>query len=367
MDDLEERLRRSLRPPLPSAPDSLRSRIDVTALDRGARSRPRLQPLVWAGVATSVAVVALISTVVLVTRPPAGAQQASTVPSVGVSEPTTGASQPATGVSPPGHVLTPPPLPSELRVPPIDYPGSLSVGEFIERRDAGELASDSITVRGYWSDRSFGHSCTVPDSPPGDLEIRCHDGEFGITEQDEPIGTLTVDYRFIPAQGPAITPFVEDSLARRLVSLPFVHGQWYPPVPVVVRGHVNDPRAAECRPIARELCRDRLVIDEIIVFEPEAVPTPGITPSPSPFPFDDPPPAPFTKEDCAGDVPYSFVGWGRLRDIGLDIADPDEVVYMMVTAGRAAMGGPGGRQGRWVCFAHEWQRGGMTGYLLSDQ
>jgi len=306
-------------------------------------------------------VAALISTIVLIARQPTGDQTASTVPTVGDS-------QPATGVSPPGHGLTPPPLPSELRVPPIDYPGSLSVSEFIARRDAGQLGSDSIIVRGYWSDRSFGHSCTAPDSPPGDLEIRCHDGEFGITELDESIGTLTVEGRWIPAEGPAITPFVDPPLDERLFRLPYIHEQWYPPVPIVVRGHMHDLRAADCRPFARELCRDRLVIDEIVEFQPEAVPTPGITPSPSPFPFDDPPPAPFSKKDCAGDVPYSFVGWGHLSDIGVDVGDPDEVVYMMVTAGKVDLRGTGsGPRGRWVCFAHEWERGAVIGYLLPDQ
>jgi hypothetical protein len=358
MEDLEDRLRRSLRQPMPPAPASLRGRLDVAALAAAPGPR-RSQPLVWSVVAAAVAIVSCISVVVLVARQPTGNQQASVAPSVA-------ASRPATGVSLPGHQQTPPPVPSELRVPPIDYPGSLSVSEFITRRDAGELGSDSIILRGYWTNRSVGHSCSAPDSPPGELEIRCHDGESGITELDEPIGTLTTDSRFIPAQGPAITPFVDRGLQARLFGLPYIHEQWYPPVPIVVRGHINDPRASECRPEARDLCKDRFVIDEILAFDPEAVPTPGITPSPSPFPFADPPPPPFTKAECAGDVPYRFVGWGHFSDFGLGPAGSDDVAYLMITAGEAQIRGKG-RKAKWVCYAHEWDHGTMTYFTLPSQ
>jgi hypothetical protein len=242
------------------------------------------------------------------------------------------------------------------------------VADFIARRDAGELGNGSITVRGYWSNRAFPRTCVPVDPAPGDLEIRCHDGEFGITDQDEPIGALTVDSRWVPTDGPALTPFVEGSLAQQLARLPYINGQWYPPVPIVVRGHINDPRAADCRPIARDLCRNRLVIDEILVFEPEAVPTPGVTPSPSPFPFSDPPPAPFTKGDCSGDVPYSFIGWGYLRDFGLDLGDSNEVAYIMITAGKVDLAGPGGGGplGRRICYAREYEHG-VTSQRLPTQ
>ena len=112
--------------------------------------------------------------------------------------------------------------------------------------------------------------------PPGELQIRCHDGEFGITEREEPIGTLTEEGRATCLHdGPALTPYVEEALAQRLFTLPFVNGQFYDPVPIVVVGHFDDPRADDCQAEFRQLCRDRLVLDEIVEFHPEAVPDPG--------------------------------------------------------------------------------------------
>jgi hypothetical protein len=256
--------------------------------------------------------------------------------------------------------ISPIPTPPATAEPPTPSPDRLAglqvyaVGELLELRSDGQIGGEPVGLRGFWSDRSVMHSCSAPESPPGELQIRCHDGEWGITERDEPIGTLTVDSRFLPPDGPALTPFVDEALAQRLFTLPFINGQHYPPVPIVVVGHFDDPRADDCQPDARQLCRDRLVVDEIVEFDPQAVPTPRVTPSPSPFPFDDPPPAPFAAAKCAGDVPYSFVGWGRLSDYGLEIGG-DEVVYLVVT------GEPQQQSGGWkVCWAHEWEHGSFA-------
>jgi hypothetical protein len=43
---------------------------------------------------------------------------------------------------------------------------------------------------------------------PGDLEIYCHDGEYGITERNEPAVVLTKDFRLVPATGPMLTPWI---------------------------------------------------------------------------------------------------------------------------------------------------------------
>ena len=67
-----------------------------------------------------------------------------------------------------------------------------------------------------WTDRSFGHSCSAPSEQPCELEIRCHDGEWGITEKSEAIGDLTRDYRWLPAAGPHLTPWVPEDLQRQL-------------------------------------------------------------------------------------------------------------------------------------------------------
>ena len=260
-------------------------------------------------------------------------------------------------------IVSPIPTPAASAQPPTPSPNELaglkvhSVSELLELRSAGRIGDEPVALRGFWTDRGLPRTCVPAEKPPGELQIRCYDGEWGITERDEPIGTWTVDFRFLPPDGPALTPFVDEALAQRLFTLPFINGQHYPPVPIVVVGHFDDPRADDCQPDARQLCRDRLVIDEIVEFDPQAVPTPAVTPSPTPFPFDDPPPAPFTAAKCAGDVPYSFVGWGRLSDYGLDIGG-DEVVYLVVT--REQQQGAG----RKICWANEWDQGSYAGTTI---
>jgi len=104
---------------------------------------------------------------------------------------------------------------------------------------------------------------------PGELEINCHDGEFGITERDERIaefietelpGHEVPQSRMVPAAGPFLTPWVPDGLWPQLQDV----GRETPPVPIVVLGHLDDPRAENCRPEAVKLCRDRFVIDAVI-------------------------------------------------------------------------------------------------------
>jgi hypothetical protein len=244
-----------------------------------------------------------------------------------------------------------------------------SVSELLEARDAGALHDDPIGLRGFWSERSFPHSCNAPDDRVGELELRCHDDEWGITERDEPIGVLTVDSRFIPAASPHLTPFFPNEMGARLAQMEIINGQRPLPVPIVVIGHFDDARAKDCGPKAAELCADRFVIDRIVDYRPEAVPTPGVTPSPTPFPFDAPPPAPFDLAACAGDGPYSFVGWITGSDLHLDQYVPT-TAYAVVTRDVIEIGGwiddPEGTgaqfrtMGRRICFAAEWDQGSMT-------
>jgi hypothetical protein len=239
--------------------------------------------------------------------------------------------------------ITPPPTLAGLTIH--------TVSGLLDLRSAGRIHGERVALRGFWSDRNIGGSCVLPDSPPGELEIQCV-AEFGITERNEPFGTVTRPgggIRFEPTDGPALTPFVEGALADRLFSLPHINGQYYPPVPIVVVGHFDDPRAEDCRARFRQRCRDRLVLDEIVEFLPNAVPTPGVTPSPSPFPFDDPPPPPFTNVDCFGDIPYSFTGWGSGSEYGIDLPNGG-VVFIMVTRDEVRRSGT---VARWVCWAHE--------------
>jgi hypothetical protein len=279
----------------------------------------------------------------------------------------------------PSEGLTTPPTLSITASPPIATPeptaGTVdglsiyTISELLAARAAGTLKGGPIALRGYWSERSFGHSCAPPAQPPGELELRCHDGEWGITDQNEPIAELTIDGRFLPANGPHLTPFVPDDLWPGLGQSEIIHGQRPLPVPIVVIGHLDDPRAKDCQPRSAQLCADRFVIDRIADYRPEAVPTPGVTPSPTPFPFDSPPPPPFDVAQCAGDGPYSFVGWIAGTELDLDQAVP-ATAYAAVTRDVMEIGewidDPGGSRGRFrtmgrrVCFAAEWETGSLS-------
>jgi len=242
-----------------------------------------------------------------------------------------------------------------------------TVGELNAAMVGPDRPTGQFALRGYWTNRAFGHSCAAPNAPTGELELYCGDGEYGITQLDEPIGTLTVDFRFLPPTGPALTPWVPEELAQPLYQLPFINNQPYPPVPIVVVGHIDDPRASACREQARQTCLDRFVIDKIVSFDPTSVPTPAPSPTPSPFPYADPPPAPFAVKECEGDTTFEFVGWKTFGELGIDIGDPNEVLYVVIAKHVIEIGGwiddPAGSGRRFhtigqrVCYAHEWEQG----------
>jgi hypothetical protein len=241
-----------------------------------------------------------------------------------------------------------------------------TVSELLDARLAGTVEGGPIALRGFWTERLIGHSCSPPMKPVGELELGCYEGEWGITERDESIGELTVDSRFVPASGPHLTPFIPDDLWSRLGQSEIINGQRPRPVPIVVVGHVDDPRAKDCQAEAAQRCADRFVVDRIVDYRPEAVPTPGVTPSPTPFPFDSPPAPPFDVADCAGDGPYSFVGWIAGKDLKLDRSVPT-TAYAAITRDVIQVGDwiddPGGSghqfrtMGRRICFAAEWDQG----------
>jgi hypothetical protein len=243
---------------------------------------------------------------------------------------------------------------------PTPTPRALTVSKAIQLRDAGELGSNQITLSGFWTERSFGHSCSAPSEQPGELEIYCHDGEWGITERREAIGELTRDHRWVPAAGPHLTPWVPENRQRLLFGrLPL------PPVPIVVAGHFDDARAADCTVTARQLCRDRFVLDEVLVFDPSSVPP--ATPTPTPTPFPSPAPSPlFGKEACSGDVDYAFVGWTTTEDLNIGF-DREGHVFAMVTADVIPIGewvddpNGSGQMFRWwgqrVCLSEDYNIG----------
>jgi hypothetical protein len=142
---------------------------------------------------------------------------------------------------------------------PSDSDGALSVSQFLAARDARTIGDARVPLEGFWTNRSVAHSCAPPLANPGELEIYCHDGEYGITELAEPILVMDADFVVTEARGPRLTPWFEDRLWRE-VDTPIDA----PPMPIRVVGHVNDDRALACQPAAADLCSNRFVIDDVL-------------------------------------------------------------------------------------------------------
>jgi hypothetical protein len=360
MTDLERALRDRLRASdLPSAPASLETTLRAVIATPPPARRDRRRTV---GLLAVAAVLVLGGGVLLAT----GGQRTQAV-IVAPSPSTTATADASPSSSSP---------PTASARPTVDGLPVYTVSELQAERAAGRLSGGPIALAGYWSFPNLVHSCVPPDGDPGELEIYCHDHEYGITELDEPSVVVTRDYRYIPASGPLITPDISNDLALELYQAP-INGQPYPPVPIVVVGHLDDERAAECRPQARQLCADRFVIDRIVDFDPAAVPTPGVTPPPTPFPFDSPPPPPplFHAADClpegATKAPaFSFVGWMAGSDLKLTSQRDysDETLYVAITeddvplgrwftvAGDSRESLPMGHQ---VCIVHESDPGAV--------
>jgi hypothetical protein len=351
--DLHERLHAAR---LPDAPPTLIWALDEIVRTPEPVGHRRSRPLALLMVAAVIAGSGILVASGAMDPEPTDDQRAPTAPAAVLETPAS----------------SPTPNPTSSLPTGVDGLHVYTVSELQSARAAGNLAGGPIALRGYWSYLGIAHSCAAPDAPPGELEIYCHDGEYGITERNEPAAILTKDSRLLPATGPMLTPWVpnEDWVAP-LFSLMPVNGQPFPPVPVVVVGHLDDERAADCRPNQRQLCRDRFVIDRLVAFEPRAVPTPGVTPTPSPFPFDSPPPLsldPAVCADVAGTDDFSFLGWMSGDELAAQLAsgvtfegetlavaitrDPVEVVSREDDDGKHYR-----VMARHVCFAREWEEG----------
>jgi hypothetical protein len=188
-DDIERRLRDDLRgAELPGAPESLRayrrSLVDVPRASSTRRS-PRLWVLLPAAVLLIGAAAYIVGTQARVPPP--------TTPLPVVQGPT------ASTAAPPSLTTS---------VTTVDGIRVQSVSELLAARAAGEAKGGSYGLRGYWTDRQIGHSCVAPQGQPGELEVYCHDGEWGITERDEPILDANAMGRTKVAAGPHLTPYL---------------------------------------------------------------------------------------------------------------------------------------------------------------
>lgn len=349
-DDLEVRLRDSFSAAdLPSAPPSVARTLAELSIEPLVGRRKRR----WSFLAVSVGTLVLVGSVGTILLLGQGGN-AATAP---VRTP-----QPS-----PLSTASPSPSPNALEGLHV-----YEVGELKEAMVGPNRPSGQIALRGFWTDRTILHSCAYFPQSATNLEGFCHDGEYGITQLNEPILTTTSDHRSRPATGAALSPWIPDGMDARLLGLPIVNDQKYTPVPIVVIGHIDDPRASECAVGQRQLCLDRFVIDELVSFDPTLVPAPTPTPVPTPFPYDHPPRAPFAATDCPGDTEYAFVGWKTMSEIGMgpEIGNQNDVVFVVVTKHVIQVGdwigdpqGPTGRfrtMGQRICFAEEWESGGMS-------
>jgi hypothetical protein len=240
---------------LPGAPEHLRARLrDLPTEQVGRATRAASRRVVLALVA--IVAIAALGVILLSgggSVPPSASASPSPAPSSGVVAPPIGAS--------------------------IDGLVIQSVGQLLQRRASGAIKGEAVALGGWWTDRTIPHSCAVPVpvTQPSVLELGCHDIEFGITERNEPILTFLPTDQILPPAGAYLNPYVREELQHSLFSLPVIDDQFYPPVPIVVIGHFDDPRAIACRPQARQGCLDRFVIDRIVSFDPGSVPAPTPT------------------------------------------------------------------------------------------
>ena len=242
-DDLELRLRESFAAAkLPSAPPSLaRTLVELSIEPEYA---PRRQPR-WALLGVLVGGLLLVGftgTILLLGQ---GGAAGNAAPR---GSPTT---QPTST-----RADSPSPSPDVLEgVPEYSVSG-------LQKAMAGpDRPTGRIALRGYWTDRTESHHCAFFEHSEANLEGYCHDGEYGITELDLPI----------TFPGPSLTPWLPEDIKRTLFSLPFITRLQYPPIPIVVIGHVDDPRAADCNDSFRQICLDRFVVEQLVSFDPSSV------------------------------------------------------------------------------------------------
>jgi hypothetical protein len=266
---------------------------------------------------------------------------------------------------------TPRPAPSLPAT--VDGQAVRTVSELQTARAAGKAPGGPYALRGYWSVASFAFSCPAPMGEPGVLELYCRT-DFGITELDEAALTIVRSANETSAHGPAgpvLVPYVSDA-QWSLLNLAPVGDQPHSPVPIVVTGHFDDPRAALCRPEAHQACLDRYVIDTIVVFDPASVGDPTPVPTGTPFPFDSPPPAPFSAERCRANetdpLPaFSFVGWmpGDQIESGIGVDYSGVTLYVAITRDAVPLGiwsdtDPRWRpMGRLICIGREGEPDGL--------
>ena len=338
----DHRLRNALHgTSLPAAPASLRSALEDlprTAGGTSARSMPRRTA--GAALAAGFAAVAVLG----------------------------GAAIFGLGGFGPAGEATPTPSPSASASPsPTPAPSSetfdvLTSAQILDGRADGTLGNGRVDAWGFFSDfRSAtdlqGNPIDPCPSPAAVLELGCQDVRQGVAETDALIGGFSEDGLWTPdpAAGAVLHPYWppdvlrDDAEARGLfASAP--EDPHSPRIPslILINGHFDDPRAADCSVDASPPCVDRFVVDDVISFDdPYASASASPQASATPFPFDSPPPAPTWMANCGqsrsstGPEPgdprnwrYAREGWIPKTEIPIEFLGreflPDAVYYAEV-------------------------------------
>lgn len=274
-DELDLRLSSAFRSlDLPAADPRLRDTLDALRARGPARDAHRTRQRWLAPLAAAASIAVAVALVI---------SQLGVVPFGPAPSPTPSPS--------PATTLSPTPGPS------TEAWNAYTVATLLEARAAGDVGAEQVLVVGWWTDVRPDAACGTPSPSP--LIVACGDGQFGLTEDEEPIGTWVGD-EFVPTDGPAFTPLLPPELptpgiGRSLIGLVDEDGNPHPPVSATVVGQFESPLADACPAELRQACRDRFVIDEIIWADvarpPFATPDPS-APAPDP---DDPPPASYPQ------------------------------------------------------------------------
>ena len=158
----------------------------------------------------------------------------------------------------------------------------MTVSEALNAHAAGGLRNQPVAVGGYWSYDDVALFCQF-GVPLGSLLLSCEDRLRGITERDEPVFLIgTHGETLWQAQGPHLFPYfpADTTEADQLFEMA-PGGAPYPPVPIVVVGHFDDPRAALCHAREQE-CADRLVVDRVAYYNRNLAQWPAGIPTPEP-------------------------------------------------------------------------------------
>ncbi len=132
-----------------------------------------------------------------------------------------------------------------------------SVAELIAARDSGQLHGRAAAVAGWFAQAPM-HGCAAPRERHGELERYCHKDEEIVSDRPQRLYDPADPGRMIEPVGAFIQPmFVGFS---QVPGLGAVDG----PQAVVMVGHVGDPLAIRCRPVARAECERAFVVDRVV-------------------------------------------------------------------------------------------------------